>query len=76
MHWYISLFYWCISELFSQSSIKFLLLNPAAHFASVVQEARAVVVAGGTMQPVSYLHNYLKFSFSLKPNFQHPSNVD
>ena len=41
-----------ISELFSQCSIKFLLLNPAAHFASVLQEARAVVVAGGTMQPV------------------------
>lgn len=41
-----------ISELFSQCSVKFLLLNPAAHFASVVQEARAVIVAGGTMQPV------------------------
>lgn len=69
-------FYWCISELFSQSSIKFLLLNPAAHFASVVQEARAVVVAGGTMQPVSYLHNYLRFSSSLQPHFQVLSIVD
>ncbi|XP_062050801.1 ATP-dependent DNA helicase DDX11 [Lepus europaeus] len=37
----------------SQSSLKFLLLNPAAHFAQVVKECRAVVIAGGTMQPVS-----------------------
>ena len=42
-----------ISDLFSQCSVKFLLLNPAVHFASVVKEARAVIVAGGTMQPVS-----------------------
>nr|XP_014337473.1 PREDICTED: probable ATP-dependent RNA helicase DDX11 isoform X3 [Bos mutus] len=37
----------------SQSSLKFLLLNPAVHFAQVVKESRAVVIAGGTMQPVS-----------------------
>uniref|UniRef100_A0A673UKP7 DEAD/H-box helicase 11 n=1 Tax=Suricata suricatta TaxID=37032 RepID=A0A673UKP7_SURSU len=37
----------------SQSSLKFLLLNPAVHFAQVVKECRAVVIAGGTMQPVS-----------------------
>ncbi|KAL1764748.1 putative ATP-dependent DNA helicase DDX11 isoform X1 [Sigmodon hispidus] len=36
-----------------QSSLKFLLLNPAVHFAQVVRECRAVVIAGGTMQPVS-----------------------
>lgn len=36
----------------SQSSLKFLLLNPAVHFAEVVKECRAVVIAGGTMQPV------------------------
>ncbi|XP_032730774.1 ATP-dependent DNA helicase DDX11 isoform X2 [Lontra canadensis] len=36
-----------------QSSLKFLLLNPAVHFAEVVKECRAVVIAGGTMQPVS-----------------------
>ena len=34
-------------------SFKFLLLNPAVHFTRVVREARAVVVAGGTMQPVN-----------------------
>ncbi|KAB0394601.1 hypothetical protein E2I00_010951, partial [Balaenoptera physalus] len=36
----------------SQSSLKFLLLNPAVHFAQVVKECRAVVLAGGTMQPM------------------------
>ncbi|XP_074757386.1 ATP-dependent DNA helicase DDX11 isoform X6 [Athene noctua] len=36
-----------------QSSLKFLLLNPAVYFAKVVEECRAVIIAGGTMQPVS-----------------------
>lgn len=29
----------------------FLLLNPAVHLAQVVKECRAVIIAGGTMQP-------------------------
>ncbi|XP_038029387.2 ATP-dependent DNA helicase DDX11 isoform X1 [Anas platyrhynchos] len=37
----------------AQSSLKFLLLNPAVHFAKVVKECRAVIIAGGTMQPVA-----------------------
>ncbi|KAG7522150.1 ATP-dependent DNA helicase DDX11 [Solea senegalensis] len=37
----------------SESSVKFLLLNPAVHFAQVLKECRAVIIAGGTMQPVS-----------------------
>ncbi|XP_067392340.1 ATP-dependent DNA helicase DDX11 isoform X1 [Emydura macquarii macquarii] len=37
----------------AQSSLKFLLLNPAVHFAKVLKECRAVIIAGGTMQPVS-----------------------
>uniref|UniRef100_A0A8C3B151 ATP-dependent DNA helicase DDX11 n=1 Tax=Cairina moschata TaxID=8855 RepID=A0A8C3B151_CAIMO len=36
-----------------QSSLKFLLLNPAVHFDKVVKECRAVIIAGGTMQPVA-----------------------
>lgn len=39
-------------DTLSESSIKFLLLNPAVHFAQVLQECRAVIIAGGTMQPV------------------------
>ncbi|KAM3609175.1 uncharacterized protein V6R79_010695 [Siganus canaliculatus] len=37
----------------SESTVKFLLLNPAVHFAQVLKECRAVIIAGGTMQPVS-----------------------
>ncbi|KAG7279217.1 hypothetical protein CRUP_013609 [Coryphaenoides rupestris] len=37
----------------AESAVKFLLLNPAVHFAQVLRECRAVIIAGGTMQPVS-----------------------
>ncbi|XP_077025773.1 ATP-dependent DNA helicase DDX11 [Tamandua tetradactyla] len=43
----------------TQSSLKFLLLNPAVHFAQVVKECRAMVIAGGTMQPVSDFRDQL-----------------
>lgn len=36
-----------------QGIIKFLLLNPAAHFHDIVRDARSVVLAGGTMEPMS-----------------------
>ncbi|XP_076648589.1 ATP-dependent DNA helicase DDX11 isoform X2 [Halictus rubicundus] len=35
-----------------QSIIKFLLLNPATHFHDIVRDAKAVVLAGGTMAPM------------------------
>ncbi|XP_033335126.2 ATP-dependent DNA helicase DDX11 [Megalopta genalis] len=35
-----------------QSTIKFLLLNPAAYFHDIVRDAKAVVLAGGTMAPM------------------------
>ncbi|PVD35073.1 hypothetical protein C0Q70_06354 [Pomacea canaliculata] len=54
--------------LLSQSGIKFLLLNPAVHFADVLQEARAVVVAGGTMQPISEFKDQLFFAAGLQPD--------
>ena len=38
--------------MLAESSVKFLLLNPAVHFAQVLRECRAVIIAGGTMQPV------------------------
>ena len=41
-----------VTDKFSNSSLKFLLLNPAVHFADILAEARAVIIAGGTMQPV------------------------
>uniref|UniRef100_A0A4W6DAL7 DEAD/H (Asp-Glu-Ala-Asp/His) box helicase 11 n=1 Tax=Lates calcarifer TaxID=8187 RepID=A0A4W6DAL7_LATCA len=45
-----------------QGSVKFLLLNPAVHFAQVLKECRAVIIAGGTMQPVSDFKQELLFS--------------
>uniref|UniRef100_A0A8C2YWH0 DEAD/H (Asp-Glu-Ala-Asp/His) box helicase 11 n=1 Tax=Cyclopterus lumpus TaxID=8103 RepID=A0A8C2YWH0_CYCLU len=44
------------------SSVKFLLLNPAVHFAEVLKQCRAVIIAGGTMQPVSDFKQELLFS--------------
>ncbi|KAJ8249834.1 hypothetical protein COCON_G00230500 [Conger conger] len=46
----------------AQSSVKFLLLNPAVHFASVLKDCRAVIIAGGTMQPVSDFKDQLLLS--------------
>ncbi|XP_077984674.1 ATP-dependent DNA helicase DDX11-like [Glandiceps talaboti] len=48
-------------ELLSQSSIKFLLLNPAVHFTEVVQQCKSLIVAGGTMQPLSEFKQQLFF---------------
>lgn len=41
----------------SESSVKFLLLKPAVHFAPVLKDCRAVIIAGGTMQPVSHFRH-------------------
>lgn len=35
------------------SSVKYLHLNPLVHFAPIVQAARSVLLAGGTMEPIS-----------------------
>ena len=43
----------------SQCSLKFLLLNPAVYFAQVAREARSVIVAGGTMQPIAEFREQL-----------------
>uniref|UniRef100_A0A3Q2Y8N9 DEAD/H (Asp-Glu-Ala-Asp/His) box helicase 11 n=1 Tax=Hippocampus comes TaxID=109280 RepID=A0A3Q2Y8N9_HIPCM len=47
-------------------SVKFLLLNPAVHFAQVLKECRAVIIAGGTMQPVSDFKQELLFSAGVR----------
>ncbi|XP_035257823.1 ATP-dependent DNA helicase DDX11 isoform X2 [Anguilla anguilla] len=46
----------------AQSSVKFLLLNAAVHFAPVLRDCRAVIIAGGTMQPVSDFKDQLLLS--------------
>ncbi|KAJ6620765.1 helicase C-terminal domain-containing protein [Mycena sp. CBHHK59/15] len=42
--------------------IKYQLLNPAPHFIEVVDSARAVILAGGTMSPISDVINQLEIS--------------
>lgn len=44
-----------------QVEIKYQLLNPAPNFVDVVDEARSVILAGGTMSPVNiYFDDHLK----------------
>lgn len=38
--------------------LKYQLLNPAPNFLEVVEEARSVILAGGTMSPVSLFQTY------------------
>jgi chromosome transmission fidelity protein 1 len=46
-----------------EACFKYMLLDPAYHFRDIVEEARAVILAGGTMQPmqdyVTHLFPYL-----------------
>ena len=52
------------SEEGASITLKYMLLDPTFHFKDVVEDARAVVLAGGTMSPVSRLHQsvpYLRF---------------
>ncbi|KAJ0178679.1 hypothetical protein K1T71_005454 [Dendrolimus kikuchii] len=37
----------------NKGQLKYLLLNPAEHFAEVVSQCRSVIVAGGTMEPIN-----------------------
>ncbi|XP_023940791.1 ATP-dependent DNA helicase DDX11 [Bicyclus anynana] len=41
-----------LAQLGEGGQLKYLLLNPAEHFAQVVNQCRSVIVAGGTMEPV------------------------
>ncbi|KAJ3733285.1 helicase C-terminal domain-containing protein [Lentinula guzmanii] len=43
----------------SSVEVKYHLLNPAPHFRDVVDEARSVIIAGGTMSPISDVQNQL-----------------
>ncbi|XP_045596543.2 ATP-dependent DNA helicase DDX11 [Procambarus clarkii] len=45
-----------------KSSIKYLVLNPASHFHDIVKQCRSIIVAGGTMRPVSEFRDQLFLS--------------
>ncbi|KAK7205465.1 helicase C-terminal domain-containing protein [Myxozyma melibiosi] len=47
-----------------EKHLKYLLLDPSFHFKSIVEEARCVILAGGTMEPVS---DYLRYLFPYVP---------
>ncbi|XP_043238264.1 ATP-dependent DNA helicase DDX11-like [Amphibalanus amphitrite] len=49
-------------------TIKYLPLNAAAQFTDIVKEARAVVLAGGTMQPVSEFRDQLLVAAGAAPS--------
>lgn len=38
----------------ADASLRYMLLDPTHHFREIVEEARAIVLAGGTMSPVSF----------------------
>lgn len=50
----------------NQLSLKYMLLDPTHHFKEIVEDARAVILAGGTMSPVRPLHLHLLIECSLK----------
>ncbi|KAI9791475.1 MAG: ATP-dependent DNA helicase chl1 [Peltula sp. TS41687] len=54
--------FYSLSEDNNDASLKYMLLDPTHHFRDVVEEARAVILAGGTMSPMSDFMNHL-FSY-------------
>ncbi|CAL5866608.1 uncharacterized protein PFLUO_LOCUS817 [Penicillium psychrofluorescens] len=55
------LFYQCTPE---DVVLRYMLLDPTNHFREIVEDARAVILAGGTMSPMS---DYLNHLFSYVP---------
>ena len=50
----------------NELSLKYMLLDPTYHFKEIVEDARAVILAGGTMSPVRLLHLDILTEHSLK----------
>lgn len=50
------------------SSIRYMLLNPAIYFSQVLCEARSVVIAGGTMQPITEFKEQLLLADGMSPS--------
>lgn len=48
--------------------LQFLLLNSSSHFSDVVKEARSIIVAGGTMKPISEFKNRLFINAGADPD--------
>lgn len=59
-----------VKEAGEDVSLQYILLNPADRFKSIVQEARSVVLAGGTMGSVELLRQHL-FPYVNPDRFRH-----
>lgn len=57
--------------LLKESTLKFLQMNPAVHFKDVLSQARSIVVAGGTMQPVEEFKQQLFYAAGIGPEKVH-----
>ncbi|KAE9147341.1 ATP-dependent DNA helicase [Phytophthora fragariae] len=53
--------------------VRFILLNPVIHFQEIVKKSRSVILAGGTMQPVSQVIDQL---FSSVPREDKMQSID
>jgi chromosome transmission fidelity protein 1 len=53
------------SKVDNEPTLRYMLLDPTNHFREIVDEARAVVLAGGTMSP---MEDYMKHLFSYVPD--------
>ncbi|CBX94319.1 hypothetical protein IAQ61_006322 [Plenodomus lingam] len=51
-------FFWSKEES-TGTTLRYMLLDPTYHFRDIIEEARAVVLAGGTMSPMSDYENHL-----------------
>ena len=50
-----------------KTTLKYQLLNPARQFRDIVDAARAVILAGGTMSPVSVLCGHIRSEMNVEP---------
>ena len=58
------------SDLESEQSksIKYMLLNPSSQFTELISECRSIIVAGGTMHPLSEFRDQLFIQAGAEPN--------
>ena len=56
------------TESEEKKSIKYMLLNPASQFSDIISECRSIIVAGGTMNPLSEFRDQLFIGAGADPN--------
>ena len=57
-----------VDECEQKKSIKYMLLNPSSQFKNIISECRSIVVAGGTMHPLSEFRDQLFIGAGADPN--------